>query len=132
MWISRSLDRAATDSSPATTADDECMNYGVLWSENGEPSYAGKLEVGPYRLLLEGSVRGRRGRAELSPAEIKSVRIGRSGADRLGGRAVLVLELTTGEEVRVAPIGVVGMLHELLDVVNGWRQCGHQAASKSA
>ena len=111
---------------------DERMSYGVLWSKNGEPAYAGRLEVERDRLVLEGSVRGRREHAELRPGEIEAVRVGRSQADRLGGRAVLVLERASGEDVRVAPIGAVGVLHELLDVVNGWRGSGRQAASKSA
>jgi hypothetical protein len=108
------------------------MSYGVLWSENGEPAYAGKLEVSRDRLVLEGSGRGRREHEELRPEEIEGVRVGRSKADRLGGRAVLVLERKSGEDVRVAPIGAVGVLHELLDVVDGWRGSGGQAASKSA
>jgi hypothetical protein len=97
------------------------MSYGVLWSENGEPAYVGKLEVGPDRLLLEGSVGGRTAHAEVLPEEIAGVRVGRSTNDRLGGRSVLVLERRHGHEVRIAPIGAVGVLHEMLDVVNGLR-----------
>lgn len=108
------------------------MSYGVLWSENGGPAYAGKLEVGPDRVVLEGSVQGRKERAELSPEEITSVRIGRSQADRLGGRAVLVLVRANGHDVRIAPIGAVGLLHELLDLVNGWRGNVRQAMSRIA
>jgi hypothetical protein len=97
------------------------MSYGVLWSEDGEAAYPGRLEVGPDRLVLEGALCGRAQRAELSPGEIQSVRVGRTKNDRLGGLAVLVVERAGGSQVRVAPIGAVGLLHELLDVVNALR-----------
>jgi hypothetical protein len=108
------------------------VSYGVLWSRNGDPACVGRLEVDHDRLVLEGSLRGRREHAELSRQEITSVHVGRSATDRLGGRAVLVLGRMDGKDVRVAPIGAVGVLHELLDLVNRWRTNGAQAASKSA
>ena len=104
------------------------MTYGVLWSQNGEAASAGKLEVRPGSLVLEGTARGRKERAELRPEEVAGVHVGRSPAERLEGRPVLVLERSRGQAVRIAPIGAIGLLHELHDVVDSWRRDSRTAS----
>lgn len=94
------------------------MSYAVLWSENGDPPYAGKLQLVPGRLALEGTAGGVDRRTVLGLAEIVAVRVGRGPAERLEGRPVLVLERPQAEDIRIAPLGGAGVLHELVDLID--------------
>jgi hypothetical protein len=92
------------------------MSYAVLWSENGGPMLAGKLELLDRVVLLEGA-NGDIHRCSLDLRTIGSFRIGRSRIERLQGRPVLVLEDGKGYRVRVTTLSGVGALYELADLI---------------
>jgi hypothetical protein len=90
------------------------MSYAVLWSEGEGPTLAGKLELVDDAIELEGR-NGSVVRLTLPLAEIASIRIGRTPAERLRGRPVLLLDVRDGAQVRVATLTGAGALHELAD-----------------
>lgn len=105
--------------------------YAVLFREQDGRPVAGSLELGPQRLLLTGTVDGRRQELALRLAEIVEIRIGRLAADRLNGCRTLVLEREQGRSVQVAPLetGLLRELAELLAVLTGERSAaGEQLA----
>ena len=85
------------------------MSYAVVWSENGGPASAGRLELAPDAVRLIGSLALRLGLADL-----KSVRIERGrGANRQ--RPVLVLIDRRGTSIELWSLEGLGALHELAD-----------------
>ena len=85
------------------------MSYAVVWSENGGPASAGRLELTPDGVSLIGSLALRLGLADL-----ESVRIERrlSAARR---RPVLVLTDRRGTSIELWSLEGLGALHELAD-----------------
>jgi hypothetical protein len=67
--------------------------YAALWSDDGQRPLAGTLVMAPTGLRLEGSASGRRSCRRIAYENIESLHLGRAGAERLGGRPVLVLDL---------------------------------------
>ncbi len=116
MRVFRSPTRAHADAATRAAADDVVMSYAVLWSDNGGPTMAGKLELRERDLVLDGA-NGHGVRITLAFVDIASARIGRSPGERLQGRPVLVLDDATGRRLRVATLSGVGALHEVADVV---------------
>jgi hypothetical protein len=104
------------------------MSYAVLWSTNGGAACPGKLELRRGCLLFEGAAASKA--SELPLDEIAAARVGRSTLERLCGRPVLVLERTENDAVRIAPIGGVGVLHELLELVNSHRNGDASSAER--
>ena len=91
-------------------------SYGVIW-QNGGTQKAGKLELDPAAIRLEGI--GDDGEdlvVELLPyCELAGVRVARGSADRLDGRPTLVLEQLNGESLRVASVAQSGIVAELAE-----------------
>lgn len=91
-------------------------SYAVLWSEPQQPIRAGKLELEPTGLRLEGSL-GTRG-AEVQRVfyeDIEGVHVGRDRKERLSGRPALVLDLAVGGPLLIGSIQGFGILHELAE-----------------
>jgi hypothetical protein len=95
------------------------MSYAVLWSEQEGPAHAGKLELCPGSLVLHGLNGSGRIRREFSLDDVVSLRIGRGRGERLGGRPVVMLQLTEGRTLRLATLSGAGALHEIVDHVSG-------------
>jgi hypothetical protein len=90
------------------------MSYVVVWSENGGPLHAGRLDLARSSVLLKGSAQDiRRCREEVAYDELGDVRVERARERRLGGRPTLVLERRNGSRLRVASVEGGGALHEL-------------------
>jgi hypothetical protein len=104
------------DAGPQAAPDYICMSYAVLWSENGGPTLAGKLELRDRLVLLEGA-NGDPDRRQLDLHSIASLRIGRSRIERLQGRPVLVFEDGDGNQVRVTTLSGAGVFYELADLI---------------
>ncbi len=94
-------------------------SYAVSWQNGDGRQHAGRLDLGPTSVWLEG------GSAvdELRYADLTEVRITRQPEERLSGRPTLVLRDQGGRTVRVACIGEPGALPELVE------QLTHQLAS---
>ena len=69
--------------------DDECMRttYGVVWREGEEPLVAGKLELGPSGIRLDGLD----GSRDIPYGLLEGVRVGRLAGERIDGRPSVVL-----------------------------------------
>jgi hypothetical protein len=90
------------------------MSYVVVWSENGGPLHAGRLDFARSSVRLDGSTQEvRRSCEELSYDELGDVRVEQRRDARLGGRPTLVLERRNGSRLRVASVEGGGALHEL-------------------
>jgi hypothetical protein len=91
-------------------------SYAVIWREASGPLCAGELELGASRLRLEGASRsGSRQARTLHLADIASVRIGHARAERLDGRASVVIETYHHELVFVASAMGIALNHEIVD-----------------
>jgi len=102
-------------------------SYAVLWSEPQQPVRAGKLELEPTGLHLEGSL-GERGSEvhRVFYEDIEAVHVGRDRRERLSGRPALVLELAVGGPLRIGSVQGLGMLSELAE------RLGHLTATSLA
>ena len=107
------------------------MSYAVLWSANRESIHAGRLALLPSTLLLEGSTRGDPFRYEIGYDEIVGLGIGRAQSERIRGRPVVVIKKVGGELLRVATLGGVGLLGELVEQVDVARRCAGSGLSCS-
>src|SRR5207249_649885 len=110
--VSRRRVSACADGPAVAGVDHEAMkgSYAIVWSENGA-SHAGKLEVAPWGLYLEGCDVSR----EVPFADLVGVHVGRSSVERLDGRPVLVIERWSGDPIRIATVGELATLLELAD-----------------
>jgi len=94
------------------------MTYAVLWCSGSEPIRAGRLDLTPVSLVLEGSSLGDTGRHEVAYADISTIGIGRTQDERLRGRPVALIEETDGCLLRIASLGGAGLLGELVERVD--------------
>ena len=89
-------------------------SYAVVWSEALGPLRSGKLELGREGLELEGE-----NSRSVPYTQIEALHVGRLVPERIGGRPSIVLELVTGEALRIGSIGGLGTLHELAERLAG-------------
>jgi hypothetical protein len=105
--------RWVTDVAASVYVDDECMrtSYGVVWREGEEPLAAGKLELGPSGLRLDGL-----GGARDIPYELlANVRVGRLAGERIDGRPTVVLERRTGVPVTISTVAKPSLVGEIVE-----------------
>jgi hypothetical protein len=93
------------------------LSIPVLWSVDGRPHIAGRLDLYADRLHLDGGSRADRRTREIAGDEIAAVRIGRADEERIGGRAALVVELRDGSVVSFTGFQTLGTLHEVAEHV---------------
>jgi hypothetical protein len=91
------------------------LSIPVLWAVDGGPRLVGRLDLYADRLCLDGGSRVDRRRHAIGGGEIAAVRIGRADAERIDGRAALVLQLRDGSTVSFTGFQAVGTLHELAE-----------------
>lgn len=88
--------------------------YAVVWIDPAGPVSVGKLELVPEGMHLEGA------RERVVPyAAIERLHVGRRVSERIRGRPSLVLDLTSGERLRIGNVGAPGALHELAERLAG-------------
>ena len=95
--------------------------YAVVWREGDGPVGSGRLEVHARDVVLDGAVEGEAVVRRIPIAELKSIRVGRGGEDRLSGRPSLVLEPVEGPVIRVASVEQPGIVAELAKLLDGLR-----------
>ena len=106
--------------------------YAVKWREPDGQTFIGRLTLGPLTLRLDGRRRG----VEESPVsrqfgyeELRGLRIGSRGADRLDGRPALVVERPDGTYL-VAGTGMgAPIVRELVDRLADLRPSRQPAVS---
>jgi|1186.fasta_scaffold49050_2 hypothetical protein len=91
-------------------------SYGVIW-QNGGTLNAGKLELAPGAVRLEGTSPEGAVVYELPYHDLAGVHIARGGAERLENRPTLVLEQVDGAALRVASVAQSGIVAELAEKI---------------
>jgi hypothetical protein len=91
------------------------MVYAVVWNNGTPRPVPGSLEFAPEGIVL----RGTETTLDLPYSEIRSAHVGRRDEDRVGGRLALVLELASGDVVRIASLNGPGTLNELAERLEG-------------
>lgn len=91
-------------------------SYAVRWLDRSGALVAGKLELRPRTVLLEGSNDHAGDSRELSYGDLAGVRVDRGAAECIDGRPTLVLARRDGgEAIRVAEVGQTGIVAELAE-----------------
>jgi hypothetical protein len=90
-------------------------SYAVTWQDGKQLSRAGRLELFPGGVSLEGSGADGAASETIEFADLVEVRIGRARSDRLSGRQTLVLERRGRGPVRIASVVQPGIITELAE-----------------
>jgi hypothetical protein len=91
------------------------LSLPVVWTEDGITMLPGRLELAGRLLRLVGGSHGAERAREVDLDEIASTHLGRSPAERIGGRLTLVVELRDGHSIRIAGFERPGAMRELAD-----------------
>jgi hypothetical protein len=91
------------------------LSLPVVWTEDGGAARPGCLELDRNVLRLVGGSRDAEQSRELALDQIASTHVGRTAADRIGGRPTLVLELHDAGPIRIAGFARIGALSELAE-----------------
>ena len=92
------------------------LSYAVSWRDAEGRVTGGELELGADRLRLEGADRdGTPVAREIPYGEITSVRIGRSGTERIDGRSTVVIEPRRGLALVVTSAVGFGTVQEIAE-----------------
>ena len=86
-------------------------SYGVVWREGDSRPAAGKLELMPLGIRLEGVEQEQ----EIPYELISSVRVGRLADERIDGQPSVVLERRTGAPVTVATVATPSLVGEIVE-----------------
>jgi len=105
-------------------------SYAVTWQRGEQETRAGRLELLPGGLTLEGSGTNGAASETIDFGDLLDVRIGRAASDRLSGRQTLVLERRGGAPVRIASIVQPGVISELAEHLAS-RLTGEDAMSRA-
>lgn len=98
------------------------MSYAIVWSENDEPGYAGRLELTPTAVLLSGTrATPPKARRELCYHDLTAVYLERRAPAKRPWEPALVLVTREGDRVAIGSLDGLGALHELADYVAGAR-----------
>lgn len=92
--------------------------YAVKWREADGHTFVGRLALGAHALHLIGRMRGADGPTvdrRIGYSELRGVRIGRGGAERVDGRPALVVEGSDGAYLVVDAGMGMPMVHEVVD-----------------
>jgi len=86
-------------------------SYGVVWREEGSPLAAGKLELLPFGIRLDGVT----GTQEIPYERLASVRVGRLAGERIDGRPSVVLERRSGGPVTISTVAKPSLVGEIVE-----------------
>jgi hypothetical protein len=86
-------------------------SYGVVWRDGERPLAAGKLELRPRTLRLDGRHRVR----EIPYDELAGVRVGRSAEERIDGRPSVVVERWGGGRLTISTVAEAALLSEIVE-----------------
>lgn len=105
-------------------------SYGVVWCEGTLPLASGKLELRADALHLDGMARGRHVSHDVAYDSFVTVRVGRSTAERIGGRPSLVLERRSGLPIAIASVSQPGVVAELAERLADAGRAGFSSPSQ--
>jgi hypothetical protein len=85
-------------------------SYGVVWREGASPLAAGKLELLPLGIRLDGL----EGTQEIPYELLASVRVGRLAGERIAGHPSVVLERRSGAPVTISTVAKPSLVGEIV------------------
>jgi hypothetical protein len=85
-------------------------SYGVVWREGASPLAAGKLELLPLGIRLDGL----EGTQEIPYELLASVRVGRLSGERIDGHPSVVLERRSGALVTISTVAKPSLVGEIV------------------
>ena len=83
----------------------------MVWREGEEPLVAGKLELGPDGIRLDGLD----GSRDISYGLLEGVRVGRLAGERIDGRPSVVLVRHTGRPIMIATVARPSLMGEIVE-----------------
>jgi hypothetical protein len=86
-------------------------SYGVVWRDGASPLAAGKLELLPLGIRLDGL----EGSQEIPYELLAGVRVGRLAGERIDGRPSVVLERRQGAPVTIATVAKPSLVGEIVE-----------------
>lgn len=86
-------------------------SYGVVWREGSGPLAAGKLELLPRGVRLDGLD----GSHEIAYEGLAAVRVGRTAGERIDGRPSVVLVRAHGDPVTIATVAQPSLVGEIAE-----------------
>jgi len=90
-------------------------SYGVVWRDGASPLAAGKLELLPRGIRLDGLERTQNIPYEL----VAGVRVGRLACERIGGRPSIVVERRSGAPVTISTVAKPSLVGEIVEQLAG-------------
>lgn len=90
------------------------LSLPVIWTEDGGPPLAGRIDLYTDRLHVDGGMRDARRTLDIPYGDVASVRLGRDGTERVGGRRTAVLALRAGGSLSFVGFDRPGTLLELV------------------
>jgi hypothetical protein len=90
-------------------------SYGVVWREGSHPLATGMLELRPRELRFEGLADSQPAAETIPYEDLAGVRIGRSSAERIDGRASVIIERRTGLPVTLTTVAQPTLLGEIVE-----------------
>ena len=94
------------------------MSYAIVWRENNQPSYTGRLELTSAAVALIGIRSGsQQARRQFKLEDLTGAYLERSLRPKLEWVPALVLVTRKGDQVAIGSLEGLGALHELADAV---------------
>ena len=94
------------------------MSHAIVWSENDEPVFAGRLDVTPSAVVLSGTAKGRpEAHREVPFGDLAAAFLERCAPAAAVTEPALVLVTRDGDRVAIGSLEGPGALHELSDEV---------------
>jgi hypothetical protein len=90
-------------------------SYGVVWREGTASLASGKLELRTDALRLDGMADGEPVSRDVAYDSLATVRVGRSGSERITGRPSLLLERRSGPPIAITSVSQPGVLVEIAE-----------------
>ncbi len=104
--------------------------YAVKWREPDGQTYVGRLALGPRAIHLDGrSNDGPAIERQIGYDELRALRLGHRGAERLDGQPALVIDRPDGCYQVTSTVIQAGILQELIDRLAGLRLAAPRRAT---
>ena len=105
--------------------------YAVNWREPDGQTYLGRLALSAKAIHLEGRPNdGPAIERQLGYEDVRGLRLGNLGRDRLDGRPTLVIERADGTYQITSAAMQVGVVHELIERLAGLQMTGPRPSTR--
>jgi hypothetical protein len=98
--------------------------YAIVWREGQLPTAAGKLELSPEGLQLDGIRASVPVASNFDYGALDTVRVGRAASDRLDGRPTVILEFRHNLRITIAAVVQPSLVTEIAERLRERRASG--------